>query len=311
MQANTKAGGSYPDLLSAIYKVEVRHEEKITTEDQIFCQQEQDKLYKTLAQIKQWYDLFVTEAEKYKDRYKFTYKANGSIGGDTYISSCNSDYTHCEFIPFEAINSLVKKYHQAVRAFGSRIIEHFNQTYDISASDPEIDADTLSMGFLPVYSTYVDKVIEHLGGRSFRDTAEDEIIRRFHHVVKPSVWSNAKAELNGCKISFPDIINFDPFYYENYKQHHIHYNSTKPLEPFCAGIAFGAADMLNGSSSIIRQFHANDVDISRWYELTIPNAEQMRFFKNGRIDVKFKDALAAERCYSRLLLHKIEMPKDE
>ena len=35
------------------------------------------------------------------------------------------------------------------------------------------------MGFRPVYQTYVDMVIEHLGGKSFRETAEEELLYRF------------------------------------------------------------------------------------------------------------------------------------
>ena len=35
------------------------------------------------------------------------------------------------------------------------------------------------MGFRPVYDTYVDVVIEHLGGKSFRETAVEELLARF------------------------------------------------------------------------------------------------------------------------------------
>lgn len=55
--------------------------------------------------------------------------------------------------------------------------------------------------------TYVDAVIEHLGGRSFRKTAEEELIKRFHQLVKPNRWSKVKPELKSDKISFPNIIS--------------------------------------------------------------------------------------------------------
>ena len=47
------------------------------------------------------------------------------------------------------------------------------------------------MGFRPQYMTHVDTVIEHLGGRSFRKTAEDELIKRFLQLVKPNRWSKS------------------------------------------------------------------------------------------------------------------------
>ena len=37
------------------------------------------------------------------------------------------------------------------------------------------------------------------------------------------------------------------------------------------------------------------------------NAEQIRFYKNGRIDVRFKDSAAAESCFKRLHLDEITL----
>lgn len=70
----------------------------------------------------------------------------------------------------------------------------------MSVESPKIDEKTLPMGFRPVYNTYVDVVIEHLGGKSFRGIAEDELIRRFLQTVRPSYWSKVKPELKKDKI---------------------------------------------------------------------------------------------------------------
>lgn len=51
---NSQATG-HTDLLSGILKVQVRNEEKITEQDRIYCQNQQDELYKTLDQIAWWY----------------------------------------------------------------------------------------------------------------------------------------------------------------------------------------------------------------------------------------------------------------
>ena len=57
----TKAGNA-PDLLSGIMSVQVRNEDKITEQDRIYCQTQQDLLYKTLDQIDRWYAVFKEEA---------------------------------------------------------------------------------------------------------------------------------------------------------------------------------------------------------------------------------------------------------
>ncbi len=49
----TQAAGS-ADLLSGILGVEIRNEEKITGQDRIFCEKQQEMLYKALEQIDHW-----------------------------------------------------------------------------------------------------------------------------------------------------------------------------------------------------------------------------------------------------------------
>lgn len=58
--------GNAPDLLSGILSVQVRNEDKITEQDRLFCQNQQDMLYKTLDRIDRWYTIFKEEAEQYR-----------------------------------------------------------------------------------------------------------------------------------------------------------------------------------------------------------------------------------------------------
>ena len=53
---NSQAIG-HTDLLSGILKVQVRNEDKITEQDRVYCQNQQDELYKTLDQIAGWYNI--------------------------------------------------------------------------------------------------------------------------------------------------------------------------------------------------------------------------------------------------------------
>ena len=74
---NIAKRGNTPDLLSGILSVQVRNEDKITEHDRIYCQSQQDLLYKTLDQIDRWYALFKEDAEQYKEKFKFKYEENG------------------------------------------------------------------------------------------------------------------------------------------------------------------------------------------------------------------------------------------
>ena len=104
------------------------------------------------------------------------------------------------------------------------------------------------MGFRPVYDTYVDVVIEHLGGKSFREMAVEELLARLSKVVRPAYWSKVKTELKKDKIIFPEIIRFDDFSMQYNQRNRISYNYGGELETLCAGIAYGADDILNGNS---------------------------------------------------------------
>ena len=216
MQTTSATSTGHTDLLSGILKVQVRNEEKITEQDRIYCQNQQDELYKTLDQIAWWYNIFKREAEKYEGKIKLKHEPNGKITTSSYdlhyrYNNDEKDYTHHEFTPFKNINELVDSRHNAIRNFISRIIGYFNNTYSVSVEAPKIDEKTLPIDFRPVYNTYVDVVIEHLGGKSFRDTAEEELIKRFLETVRPSNWSKVKPELKKDKIIFPDIVYWDSF----------------------------------------------------------------------------------------------------
>ena len=135
----------------------------------------------------------------------------------------------------------------------------------------------------------------------------EELLARVARVVKPSCWSKVKTELKKDRIVFPEIIRFDDYYIQYNNRCKISYNYGGELETLCAGIAYGADDILNGNSKMIIRFDDNDVSVTDWYNLTTTNAEQIRFYKNGRIDVRFKDSAAAESCFKRLRLDEITL----
>ena len=302
--------GAGTDLLSSIYKIEINNEDKITDIDRIFCENEQALLYRSLNKIEHWYGIFAQEADKYKESHKLEFLPNGKVKRRDIrnYDYDKTNYTNFEFKPFESIDNLADNNYNAVTAFVKAIIRYFNTTYNISVPYPEIDGDKLKMGSRPDYIRYVDLVIEHLGGKSFRDTAEEELIKRFHKVVKPGYWSKVKPEQKKDKIIFQDVIGFDYLWQGKIG---MHYNYRQKLEDLCAGIAFGADNSLHGSSSIILQFDSSDIDMSQPYDLTTTNAKSIRFFKNGRIDVKFENAKMAELCFLKAKLNEIKLREDE
>ena len=223
----------------------------------------------------------------------------------------DESYSHNEFKPFDIINDLVDKNCNANANFANRIISYFNKTYNVSVPVPKIDEKTLHMGFRPVYETYVDMVIEHLGGKSSVKLRKRNCSKRFLQTVTPSCWSKAKPELKKDKIIFPDIVRWDNIHLEYHQEYEFEYGTKQKVDTFCEGIAFGTDDVLCGGIGMIIGLCDRNVDITGWYDLTTTHAEQIKFYKNGRIDVKFKDSIAARNCFDRLRLGEIKTEKRE
>ena len=69
--------GAPTELLSEILEMEIRNEEKITAQDRIFCERQQELLYRTLDQIDRWYGIFTEEVVQYRESHGLVYKKNG------------------------------------------------------------------------------------------------------------------------------------------------------------------------------------------------------------------------------------------
>ena len=104
--------------------------------------------------------------------------------------------------------------------------------------------------------------IEHLGGKSFRETAEEELLARFLKTVQPSRWSKVKPELKKDKITFPDIVSWDSIHLEYHREYEFSYDCGRKVDIFCEGIAYGADDVINGSSGMVIGLDRRDVDIA-------------------------------------------------
>ena len=300
MNTNAQAGGS-TDLLSSIMGVTVRNEEKIAAEDREFCEGKQAQLYTTLKQLQWWYKVFTTNAEPFRERYNLHYEENGSVAGSLlrrfYHNEGRSDYSVFLFLPFDSIDAVVELYGNAVGAFACDIVRHFNEKYSVSVPPPEIDKKKLPPGTMPTYQPYVDMVIAHLGGKGFRETAEEELIARFHDRVT-GYRDVLKAELKGDRIMIADAIWLDSTYDGRIR---IKWDSAQDLSKLCAGIVFGTTESLNGGVNYLVGFDSENVDVSRRYGM-IGGAVSVKLYKNRRVDFKFESADTAERCWKRLRL---------
>ncbi len=302
-------------LLDIFKNIKVRKDETITDADRQHCERQQTELYRTLDQIEKWYNIFRQEGEQHTSTLNVRYAGDGSVNYNNPVlnrhNSTDPDYRLLQFYPFEDINKLVKSYKQAVINFGRAIVDYFNRTYNIAVPDPKVDEKRLPIGNRPTYQTYVDQVIGHLGGQGFRNVAEQEIIGRIHKLLRPySHRTDPRYELKGATICIYDIIVWNSFDLQ-YNRCDIHYDYRDYLAIICEGIAFGACGKLNGKTSDIGGLNDRDVDLTLWHDLPWSPATGMRFYKNGRLDIRFTDKYQAEKCFVKLGLDKLAAKSDD
>lgn len=293
-----------PDMLAVFDTIEVRNEEKISATDRDFCERHQRVLARSLDQLQKWYDLLRKEADAYADRYQATFRANGTVEYRSPYSWTQPalDYSEFEFRPFDTLNQVVELYHRALTRFARNIVSHFNDHYHLSVEMPDIDRENTPMGTRPTYTTYVDTVIAHLGGRGFQEVAQAELIDRLHKTVFSS-WAKDPM-LVGNKIVFDQIHTFSDITLEFHQRYDFEYGALGNISHICAGLILYANGSLNGDYRIIEELDEDDVDLKRWYSLSAGAAQAIKFYKNGRIDVRFTDRASAEACYNLLCLDK-------
>jgi hypothetical protein len=201
------------------------------------------------------------------------------------------------------LNQIVENRRRIIEIFAVHIISHFNNAYKLSVDFPETDKEHLAIDFVPQYMEHVDTVIAHLGGRSFRETAEDELIRRVQQSVH-RYNGHPLPEVKGKSVIFQSMVNFDSFHLQ-YGKYIINWTVSSTLEALCAGLAFYAQNRINGDTGIIAGFDRQNVNITDCYPLSTSPAEYIKFYKNGRVDVKFKDTASAGDCFRKLKLHEL------
>ena len=213
-------------------------------------------------------------------------------------ASDGEDYNRYRWLPFAAMDRIAELYLNACNCFARRIVRHFNDTYHITVPPQEFDENEFVFGTRPEYTHFADRVIAYLGGESFRRKAEWEIVGRFLHVVRRSMAGRVP-ELKLATLSFHGIAEISRTYRGDFYL-------SNDLRDFCAGIALAVDGRLDGGESLIRRFNHHSIDLARRYDLDTAEAVSFKFYKNGRIDVRFGSRSAAGECYDRLNLYTLK-----
>ncbi len=293
------------DMLAVFDTIVPGKEELITPEDRAACQAYQQQCYDVLDELAAKHKCLCKEAEKFTDKYAITFKPNGTVEAQR-LSDCEiqDNFINVRFLPFRYINDIAEKYRHTCGLFENLIFGYFTVKYRFTIAYPFSETDNIALGYHPDYNTIIDYFISQLGGLTFREKAEEEIIQRVLKTVK-DFGRGVQPECLGDKIRFFGITTMDDCELKRGK-YQIAYGSDIKVANLCAGLALFAEESIQGGMDYIRGFNHNHVQVGKWYDLPSDKLSAIRFYVNGRIDMQFPNPATAAACFHFLRLYTIE-----
>ena len=172
-------------MLAVFDTIDPSKKELITPEDRAACQVYQQQCYDVLDELAAKHKCLCKEAEKFTDKYAITFKPNGTVEAQR-LSDCEiqDQFINVRFLPFRFINDIAEKYHRTCGLFENLIIGYFAEKYRFTIAYPFSETDNIALGYHPDYNICINYIISQLGGLTFREKAEEEIIRRVLKTVE-------------------------------------------------------------------------------------------------------------------------------
>ncbi len=307
-------------LMDKFSAVEIKADDRISEEDKVFCQRQQEAFDKSGSALQRIADLMVSASTEQKEIM--------AVDEDTFYSP----YLRCDT---DSIYNIMKGRNEV---FISAIVNYFSQKYKVELSIctikehliPEKPSDSklssmlyhkrlgdltdeeraeikqkseeyhhmveeheMNLRSLPLrYEQIVDEIFVQLGGFSFQEQAMNELLRKCWTAAHRKDWHN-----NILKEDF-DIKN-DTIKFTNYWCHFDISWSTPRWS-----VSDGTKHMLDALAHYICGRHGEGY---RWFPELFdyrvegdgvfpsfhPHVKQIKLFKNGRMDIKFRSAAEA------------------
>lgn len=282
-------------FLDKFKAVEVTAINKITESDKKFCENEEKQAKEALKQVKEWHDFFVKKSEEDSNEYFFITGTNYNYVGGSGIEKFENKYSDKMFTPLYDILHTRKLIEKIKSTFISRIERYFNSTYNLKLD--------ISVSFFESkdisYMELVSSIVELLDGLSLTDTG----IQLMKDEFMGTIYCKERYTLKGRTLSLNDYVR-----YESWNGVKISYTEReKQAKLRKAFIFFEKGELQDGLSVIDFSRRDNEgIDFTKEYFLGFSKIESVRFYKNGKMTIKFFTSELAEQFEKMFNLHTIE-----
>lgn len=275
-------------LLGKFSNFEVKSTDRISEEDKEFLQHH-EKMYKNaLSVYKRVYSLYKEEYEKYSQdvikQYEYSDFLVGDFGIPKKIDSVQKAYASYIYSYFE------RKYKVSLENnFKESDLERKYYRYNRNDEIKELEVTEID------YNKIIDDIIDQLGGLSFADRAIKEVKDALKDKCYNGYHDDWNIKVKGNTITYSGYGYVDDAWHRgNYEVH-----SPDFIRKFMEAVSmerYGDKRHICGLDCIYEYSVYLDEDEMKngLFPVDVP-VEKIKFFKNGRIDIKFKEAEQARK----------------
>lgn len=315
---NEQPANTTSDILSLFDSIKVENTSRISEHDRDVCDFHQQLFEQSLQQLVDWSNKFQqAEDDKPNPLYIVQY---GAVREKSYCETeqiaPDEIYKQFEFSPLYGIERCAMLARKMANRFENNIIEHFNRVYRcnfesqniiakmILSRDPESiesrhskELLRIKQGAAPHYNAILDYIFESMGGATFREQAEKIIMDAFRETIR-------KYDTQVIKGS--TIQMYDWGYFKHWDRYEIDWSARNKIVDTLAAInLFSQGETTPAIMPGLMQFsqYSQNVNWGQDYEIWTAKVVAMKFFKNGRVDIKFCDADNARQFYTLYGMH--------
>lgn len=275
-------------ILGKFDNFNVKSTDRISEDDKKFLQHH-EKMYKqALAVYKKVYAIYKEEYEKYTEdvleEYQYSDFLVKDFGVPKRIDAVQSEYVSKIYSYFE------RRYKVSLenRVFKGSNLEHEYYRYNNKDEIKELVVPEFD------YNTIIDDIIDQLGGLSFADRAIKEVKDALKDKCYSSYRDDWYIKIKGNTITYSGYGYVSERWGGEYEVH-----SQDFIRALLKAISFeryGEECQIIGLSKLYNySIYLDEDELKNGVILHDVPVEKIKFFKNGRIDIKFKEAEQARK----------------
>lgn len=259
---------TFDDIFSKFDNIEITTESKVSAEDLVFCQEQED-IYKQLINT---YSNFRSQLDSISILSNEHGKKYGKQS-DAYFHTQNTAFYYSM-----SKHDIISTIDKMKNSFVGYVCSYFEKKYSIT-----IDKDAIKNKYDEniTYENIIDEIFMQLGGYNFTEKAEQEIKEK----AKNSVRNSDKITIKNSKLIIDGHFSYHDSIWKEYKLSGQYSELFKALQHFENGSTAGNAELISKYCGYNNERNLSNYE--RYEPQTLNKVKSIKFLKNGKLEIEF------------------------